>query len=262
MTKTNKVLLSFDIEEFDLPREHGQKISLEEGVKISSIGTEKILDLLKSCGVTATFFVTGNFAKLAPELLRRMKREGHEIAAHGVDHFHPQKTDIKEAKKILEKVTGAKIIGWRQPRMQKIDYKELLKNGYRYDSSVNPAFIPGRYNNFDVPRKPFLKAPGILEIPASVATSLRIPLFWLALHLFPLKLYQSLARSALYRDSYFITYFHPWEFTDLSKFDVVPPYIKLNSGEKLERRLKTVILELKKHADFETFSTIALPPVV
>ena len=35
------VLLSFDVEEFDLPREHGAEISLEEGVKVSAEGLEK-----------------------------------------------------------------------------------------------------------------------------------------------------------------------------------------------------------------------------
>ena len=39
-----KVLLSFDVEEFDLPKEHGGEISLEEGVKVSAEGLEKILD--------------------------------------------------------------------------------------------------------------------------------------------------------------------------------------------------------------------------
>ena len=65
--RKNKILLSFDVEEFDLPREHGGEISLEEGVKVSSDGLSKILELLERCEVRATFFVTGNFAKINPE---------------------------------------------------------------------------------------------------------------------------------------------------------------------------------------------------
>ena len=38
------ILLSFDTEEFDVPKEHGVNISLEEGMRISVEGTNKILD--------------------------------------------------------------------------------------------------------------------------------------------------------------------------------------------------------------------------
>ena len=56
-------MLSFDTEEFDVPREHGVDISLEEGMRVSVEGTTRILDCLKSNGVRATFFCTGNFAE-------------------------------------------------------------------------------------------------------------------------------------------------------------------------------------------------------
>lgn len=252
----NKVLLSFDIEEFDLPREHGEEISLERGVKVSSWGLVKILDLLKDNSVKATFFCTGNFAKGAPELIKRIVKEGHEVACHGVDHFEPKPSDAFEGKKILEKIVPVKITGYRQPRMQKINYEDLKKWGYMYDTSVNPAFIPGRYNHFNVPRKPHKKE-GLLEIPTSVATPMRVPLFWLALHLFPKRVYVRMAKMALKRDGYFSTYFHPWEFADLSKEKSVPVYIKKNSGDKLVKRLDYLIKELKKKNVFETYDEFA-----
>lgn len=252
-----KVLLSFDVEEFDMPRERGGDISLEEGVQVSAEGLEKILDLCKKMKVKATFFCTGNFAKNRPELIKRMVKDGHEVACHGVDHFKPERTDIENSKKIVEKVAGAKVFGYRQPRMQKINYKELVANGYEYDSSVNPAFIPGRYNHLDVPRKPF-KKDGIIEVPTSVATFARVPLFWLALHLFPLKIYMAGVKMSLKKTGYFATYFHPWEFADLTYFDIVPSYIKHNSGDKLVFRLEYVIGELKKYGcDFVCYKDFA-----
>ena len=149
------------------------------------------------------------------------------------------------------------MVGYRQPRMQEIDYKELKKNGYKYDSSVNPAFIPGRYNHLKVSRKPFL-VNKILEIPTSVATSLRVPLFWLALHLFPVGIYVKLAKMAMKKTGYFATYFHPWEFANLQKFNMIPKYIKHNSGIELERRLDVVIKRLKKTGCmFKTYSEYA-----
>ncbi len=240
----NKVLLSFDVEEFDLPREHGMEISLEEGVGVSSQGLERVIEMLKRTKIRATFFCTGNFANAREDLIKKIVSEGHEVACHGVDHFKPNKTDIEKSKKIIEKIAGVKVYGYRQPRMQKNNYGELKKWGYKYDSSVNPAFIPGRYNNLKVPRDVFKKE-GIIEVPTSVATFMRVPMFWLALHLFPLKLFINLAKN-IAKKGYFGTYFHPWEFADIYDYEVVPGYIRYNSGRKMVDRLETVIKELKK----------------
>ena len=50
------ILLSFDTEEFDVPREHGVDFPLDEAMKVSVYGTNRILDCLKNNGVKATFF--------------------------------------------------------------------------------------------------------------------------------------------------------------------------------------------------------------
>ena len=247
-----KVLLSFDVEEFDLPREKGEAISLEEGINVSSEGLERILELLERNNVKATFFVTGNFAKARPDLVTRIVKNGHEVACHGVDHFNPKSTDVSESKKIVEKIAKVKVNGYRQPRMFPISYKELSRCGYKYDSSVNPAFIPGRYNHLNVSRTPFMRE-DILEIPTSVATLVRVPLFWLALHIFPVSLYVKMAKMTLKKTGYFATYFHPWEFAScLSRYKVVPRYIKKNSGVKLIERLEKVVSELDE-CSFETY---------
>ena len=60
------ILLSFDTEEFDVPREHGVDFPLDEAMKVSVYGTNRILDCLKKNGVKATFFCTSNFAENAP----------------------------------------------------------------------------------------------------------------------------------------------------------------------------------------------------
>lgn len=59
------ILLSFDTEEFDVPREHGVDFPLDEAMKVSVYGTNRILDCLKNNGVKATFFCTSNFAENA-----------------------------------------------------------------------------------------------------------------------------------------------------------------------------------------------------
>ena len=249
-----KVLLSFDIEEFDLPKEHGVSISLENGLKVSEEGLIRILEVLDDVGVKATFFITGNFAKGKSELVQEIKKGGHEIACHGVDHFKPAKSDIFESKKIVEKVAGTKVTGYRQPRMFEISYEELKRCGYKYDSSVNPAFIPGRYNHLDMPRNLFIKE-GVVEVPTSVAGFMRVPLFWLALHLMPMNVYVKFAKMAIKKTGYFATYFHPWEFAEVLKdYNAVPAYIKRNSGKKLAARLERLITVLAQNGcEFVTY---------
>ena len=102
----NMILLSFDIEEFDGPREHGVDYSLEEGMKVSIEGTNIILDILKANDVRATFFCTGNFAENAPDIIERIMNEGHEVACHGVDHWQPKESDFALSKEIVENVSG------------------------------------------------------------------------------------------------------------------------------------------------------------
>ena len=138
------ILLSFDTEEFDVPREHGVDFPLDKAMEVSVYGTNKILDCLKKNGVRATFFCTSNFAENAPEVMRRIMDEGHEVAAHGCDHWQPQVSDVSRSKEILERLTGRKIEGYRQPRMFPVSDEEIERMGYLYNSSLNPAFIPGR----------------------------------------------------------------------------------------------------------------------
>ena len=210
-----KILLSFDTEEFDVPKEHGVDFTLEQGMEVSREGTRRILDVLKQNGVKATFFCTGNFARLAPEVMQRIMDEGHEVACHGVDHWQPKETDFVESKQIVEQVTGLKVNGYRQPRMFPVKDSEIRRVGYLYNSSINPAFIPGRYMNLSTPRT-YFKKDGVVQIPASVTPAIRFPLFWLSLHNLPESLYHSMVCRTLKKDSYFTTYFHPWEFYQLN----------------------------------------------
>ena len=64
------ILLSFDTEEYDVPREHGVDFTLAQAMEVSIVGTNRILDCLKVNNVKATFFCTGNFAQNAPEVMK------------------------------------------------------------------------------------------------------------------------------------------------------------------------------------------------
>ena len=249
------ILLSFDTEEFEVPREHGVNISLEEGMEVSVEGTNRILDVLKQNHVRATFFCTGNFAENAPEVMERIMQEGHEIACHGVDHWQPKDTDFEMSKQIVERVTKRQVYGYRQPRMFPVSDSEIARVGYHYNSSLNPAFIPGRYMHLTAPRTWFIKD-GVMQIPASVTPWIRFPLFWLSLHNLPESLYHWLVRRTLKHDGYFVTYFHPWEFFDLKAHPEynIPFIIRNHSGQEMVQRLDRLIKMLLEHQqEFITF---------
>lgn len=257
------ILLSFDTEEFDVPREHGVNYSLEEGMKVSVIGTNRILDVLKKNQVSATFFCTGNFVSHAPDTIRRIIDEGHEVACHGVDHWEPKESDVRESKRILESVTGLTAKGYRQPRMFPVSDEEIARAGYLYNSSLNPAFIPGRYMHLTDPRTCFMKG-DVVQIPASVTPWIRFPLFWLALHNLPEWLYHLLVRRVVAHDGYFVTYFHPWEFYELREHPELkmPFIIRNHSGQQMADRLDRLIQMLKKYGQpFGTYTPFAMEQI-
>ncbi len=253
---SRRVALSFDFEECDLPRESGVDFPIEEGMKVSVEGANALLDLLERQEVRGTFFCTLNFAERAPDVMRRLIDGGHEIAAHGVDHFHQVPQDPFRCKEGLERLYGISVSGYRQPRMFPVDDAALAKAGYRYNSSLNPAFIPGRYMHLSEPRTIFVKD-GLTQIPASVTPWIRFPLFWLALHLLPEWLYRVLVRRTLAHDGYFVTYFHPWEFSSLSTRAAelkVPRLVRINLGQQMLGRLDRLVAALKR--DDVTFVTL------
>jgi peptidoglycan/xylan/chitin deacetylase (PgdA/CDA1 family) len=250
------ILLSFDIEEFDMPFEYGKDISFEDQMAISIAGSHHILDILDKHEVKATFFSTVIFAQNAPEVIRRIINSGHELASHGYYHSSFETAHLATSKIALQELSGKEIKGYRMPRMKPVDEHEITKAGYLYNSSINPTWLPGRYNNLSKPRK-FYKEAGTWQIPASVSPVLRFPLFWLSFHNLPLSVYQWLAERTHKKDTYLNIYFHPWEFTELNDKERFgfPGYVSRNSGRKMIDRMDSFIGYLKrKNYIFSTIS--------
>jgi peptidoglycan-N-acetylmuramic acid deacetylase len=65
--------------------------------------TAQILDTLQEKGVQAIFFLTGDYAKSEPELVRRMIAEGHVLGNHGMTHASlPEMTEQEAEQEILD----------------------------------------------------------------------------------------------------------------------------------------------------------------
>jgi len=236
------VLLSFDIEEFDMPFEYGKEISFEDQLSISTEGTQKILAILKKHNLKATFYCTANYAQHKPEVIIQIVNEGHEVASHGFYHSDFKVEHLKQSKDALEKLTGQTVKGYRMARMMPVDEKEIYKAGYQYNSSINPTYLPGRYNNFSKSRRWFYQD-GVLQLPSSVSPLVRFPLFWLSFHNLPMGLLKWLCKCTHNKDGYLNLYFHPWEFTDLKQPERFgfPGYVMKNTGVDFEKRLDEFI---------------------
>ena len=239
------IYLSFDIEEFDMPKEYGYDIAFERQIAISRKGLTAILDLLKKHQMRATFFSTVVFAQQVPDLINRLIEEGHELASHTYYHSDFENEHLKRSKEALEQQFGVTVEGLRMPRMLEVSAEEVKKAGYRYNSSVNPTFLPGRYNKLHVPKR-FFNENGLWQIPAAVSW-FRFPLFWLSFHNLPLWLYRFLLKRSLKSIGYAALYFHPWEFTDLHQKEFnFPAYVMRNSGEKMIARFDSLLTFIKQ----------------
>jgi len=248
------VLLSFDIEEFDMPLEYKGEISFAEQLSISRNGLQEILVLLKKHSAKATFFSTVVFAENNKDLIGQLLNEGHELASHTWFHSKFEIEHLKKSREKLAGLFGTEVTGLRMPRMMKVDEKEVEKAGYSYNSSVNPTFLPGRYNNLKISRT-YFKEGTVLQIPASVSPNFRLPLFWLSFHNFPVNFYIKLALVFLKKDNYLNIYFHPWEFAGIKddKFKL-PGFTVKNSGKEMVERFDDFLTYLnKKNYRFGTF---------
>ncbi len=85
--------------------------------------TPRILDMLKTKGVKATFFVIGENAQMHPHLIKRISEEGHNVGIHSFYHnpsftFASKKSlfnDINKSKNLLEELTGKPVELFRPP---------------------------------------------------------------------------------------------------------------------------------------------------
>ncbi len=87
-----------------------------------AVFTPVLLDGLKQRNVKASFFVIGQEAEKYPELIQRMKEEGHLIGNHTYHHVELTRVDAQTEQKeiemtneVLEQITGERPVFLRPP---------------------------------------------------------------------------------------------------------------------------------------------------
>lgn len=81
--------------------------------------TPKILDALKKHGVSATFFLVGNYLETCPDLVKRMEEEGHTVANH--TYHHKDMATITTEEEFLKELQDL------EKKYQEITGKEMQK---------------------------------------------------------------------------------------------------------------------------------------
>ncbi len=247
---SRSILLSFDVEEFDMPLDYQQNITLAEQLEIGKLGFDAITPILNDKSIATTLFTTATYAINFPEDIKVLAQQ-HEIASHTYYHSNFEDAHLLSSRLALEAITQIPVTGLRMPRMRKVEMSEVIKAGYKYDSSINPTFLPGRYNNLHLPRTVY-QDEGMTRIPASVTPNFRVPLFWLAFKNMPYFLFKNLVIQTLKKDGYVCLYCHPWEFTDAIANTALPTYTKRWCGKALTDRLYSLVNDLKKEGDFKS----------
>lgn len=238
------ILLTFDLEEFDIPLEYGQSVDRSEQLRVSSDGLGRLIPVLEKFNVKSTFFTTASYALAFKSQMKKLA-ESHEIASHAYTHTGFNEMDYVKSKESLEEIIHQKIYGFRMPRLAVVDVKKILDAGYSYDSSIHPAWIPGRYNHRHLPESVY-KELGLIRMPCSVSPSpFRFPLFWLSFKNLPLGFYEFWLNQTLDKHGVACLYFHPWEYADITNYSL-PSLVKKVNGMKLIDKLSIFIESYKR----------------
>lgn len=112
-TKKKKIYLTFDC-------------GYENG------NTRKILKILKKNKIKATFFVTKDYIRTSKKIVIRMKKDGHMVGNHTVNHpslptcsVARMKREIRQCAKFMKKQTGYTMDPYLRPPMGEWSYQSL-----------------------------------------------------------------------------------------------------------------------------------------
>jgi len=181
------------------------------GQKVLDKGMPVLLDIYAEYGIKSTFYFTGYIARLFPDVVKMVVKEGHEVASHGNTHkpedgfdvmpFEKQKSHLEYTKKLLEDISGQEVISFRAPalRVNKDTARALIETGHKIDSSIASQrfdfFLSFSARNklkwFLAPRLPYKVDPAnifkkgegpLVEIPL---TALFLPYVGTTMRIFP-----------------------------------------------------------------------------
>ncbi len=224
-------ILTVDVDTW-YPSEYFRPSERKDSITIRHV--KETLELLRKYRAKATFFLLGEFIERNPQVIDAIYSESHEIGFHSYDHKplcdYSQDEFRRSLQRFSEQVkdrVDERPIGFRAPvfsirRGMPWVLDTLEKEGFKYDSSVFPAWTP-LYGFPTAPIRPYHPDhwnpdregnSGLWEIPLLVLRMgpLRIPVaggFYL--RILPASWIWSGIRLAHARSDSAALYFHPRE---------------------------------------------------
>jgi peptidoglycan/xylan/chitin deacetylase (PgdA/CDA1 family) len=108
----------------------------------------RVIDAFSELGVPWTAFVEGQFFETLTPLVRRLVGAGVDVQLHCYDHSQPGDTPATLARSTAAyaDLIGRRPAGYRAHtyRLTRALYDALLREGFRWDSSIMRAFAQGR----------------------------------------------------------------------------------------------------------------------
>jgi polysaccharide deacetylase family protein (PEP-CTERM system associated) len=225
----------------------------------------RILSLLKTFDVQATFFVLGWVADRYPALVKEIALNGHEVATHGYWHElvyrqTPEEfaADLHQSLEAIERACpGLRPVGYRAPAFsitrQSLWALDVLRHHQIiYDSSIFPLAAHDRYGIKDAKRFANQMPEGLWEFPVS---TIRLgKQNWPVagggyFRLFPLWITRQAIHQLNGQGQPAVIYLHPWEFDpDQPRISTAPllsrfrHYVNIH---KTEARLRRLLREFK-----------------
>jgi polysaccharide deacetylase family protein (PEP-CTERM system associated) len=222
--------------------------------------TLRLLDLFAAAGATATFFVLGHVAERHPELVRRIRDDGHEVACHGHHHLSLEwldapafEADLVRALEAIDRAGGERVTAYRAPYFSlnaRTAWAEpvLARHGIVADSSVFPLKF-GYYGQNGTPNVPHRRG-GLDEFPITLPELLgqRLPLtggFYM--RFFPAGWTSWAVRRVQRAGHTPMFYLHPWEIDPGQPRIAVGRFLTLRHYLGLDRAEAKLVRLLREH---------------
>jgi len=188
--------------------------------------------ILDQYNIKITVFILGELVAKHSNLIKKISKNGHEIAIHGWNHGLLNNKneniflrEVSKAKKELEDLIGKEVRGYRSPCFS-IDNKQLeaLKTiGIKYDSSYikfseHPLYGSLSMKNFNKVDDLIYIKKGFFEfeLPTIKIFNKHIPISGGGyFRLFPRFLLKFLFKLFLKKNSNFVMYLHPFELSNI-----------------------------------------------
>lgn len=213
-----KIAITIDVE-----TDWGGRLSVDSS---NCMGIEKeipyILGVLNELEIKATFFISCEIIDAYSEIIKKIYKNGHEIASHGFNHnirydrltISELEWQIKSSKHLIEQTIGMPPTGFRSPQLVTNTnlYNVLSKHGFKYDSSVINGYFPTRYNHLNVSAAPF-RANGLWEVPLSTFSMLNIPMGLLWINAIGFGAFKLLFNK-FKQNPVYVIYLHPFDLVE------------------------------------------------